>query len=318
MTSSNDDLNPITCTPNEENLLLKVLEYISDSVIVHDFKGKIIYINRNTYESRGYSHDEFMSLDLKKIDSPEQQKFINERLDKIKELGDYSFESVHIRKDGSSFPVDIHSSFMEYDGTDIILSIIRDSSERIKQKNEREELIKRIDQQKAELRTVLDSIPAMVFYKDTKNNLIRVNDAFAQSMKTTVSDLEGKSCFELWPDVAQNYYDDDLEVIESGDSKLNIIEPLDTPTGRRWVKTDKILYHDKDGNIVGVIGFAVDITDLKNAEEELKKQNLQLKQFNEIAVERELRMIALKREVNTLLERLDEEPRYNVPKEVDE
>jgi PAS domain S-box-containing protein len=117
---------------------------------------------------------------------------------------------------------------------------------------------------------LLDNIPAWVFFKDTANRFIRVNKTFADVMGMTIYQLEGKSLFDIFPkEQAEAFWRDDLEVIESGTSKNKIIESMPSPKGNIWVQTDKIPYRDGQGNITGLIGFALDITDRKNAEESL-------------------------------------------------
>jgi PAS domain S-box-containing protein len=114
---------------------------------------------------------------------------------------------------------------------------------------------------------LLDNIPAWVFFKDTENRFIRVNKTFADVMGMTIDQLEGKSLFDIFPkDQANAFWKDDLEVIASGTSKNKIIESMRSPKGNIWVQTDKIPYRDEQGNITGLIGFALDITDRKNAE----------------------------------------------------
>ena len=120
-----------------------------------------------------------------------------------------------------------------------------------------------------EIEMILDNIPGLVFYKDDKNNLIRVNKYFADAHKTTKDNLAGKNCFDIYPkDVAQKYFDDDLEVIKSKKSKLNFIEPWDVAEGRRWVNSNKIPLYDDDGKCIGIIGFSTDVTAQVIAENE--------------------------------------------------
>ena len=52
---------------------------------------------------------------------------------------------------------------------------------------------------RAEYETILDSVPALIFYKDRENRLVRVNKAFAEAMGVPKEQLEGKGCSELWP-----------------------------------------------------------------------------------------------------------------------
>ena len=120
----------------------------------------------------------------------------------------------------------------------------------------------------------MDSIPGLVFYKDTENNYIRVNKYVADAHNMTKAQLEGTNCYDLYPrGTAQAYLDDDLEVIKSGKSKINIVEPWETEKGLSWVMTSKIPYVDEDGTVIGVIGVSMDITEHKEAEEEITRQN---------------------------------------------
>jgi len=125
-------------------------------------------------------------------------------------------------------------------------------------------------QQREETQVIFDSVPALIFFKDRENRLIRVNRAFADAMGLPKEKIEGKTCYELWPEQAEGYWKDDREVLVSRKPKRNIIEPMKTSRGTRWLMTDKIPYEDARGDIVGVIGFSIDITERKRAEEALR------------------------------------------------
>jgi two-component system, cell cycle sensor histidine kinase and response regulator CckA len=124
---------------------------------------------------------------------------------------------------------------------------------------------------------ILDAMPAMVFYKDQHNRILRANRTAAESVGKTVEELVGVSTYDLYPDHAVHYHRDDLEVINSGAPKLGIIEPFRTASGEHgWVRTDKIPYRNDRGEIVGVLVFAVDITDRKLAEAALERAHDEL------------------------------------------
>ena len=126
-----------------------------------------------------------------------------------------------------------------------------------------------LEQNRQEIQTILDTSPVMIFYKDRENRFIRVNKAFAEAMKLAKEGIEGKTAPEVFPNEAKTYLKDDKEVIASGKPRTGIIEPIDSASGTRWLHTDKIPYRDVDGNIIGIIGFAVDITERRHAEEAL-------------------------------------------------
>jgi PAS domain S-box-containing protein len=126
--------------------------------------------------------------------------------------------------------------------------------------------------QREELQLILDSAPALIFYKDRENHFLRINRAFADSMGRTKEQLEGKSLFDLYPrEQAEAYWRDDQEVLASGQPKLNIVEPMRTAAGERWVQTGKVPCRDTQGNLTGVIGFALDITERRHAEVALRE-----------------------------------------------
>lgn len=130
----------------------------------------------------------------------------------------------------------------------------------------------------AQLQIILDSVPASIFYKDRENRFIRVNKAFEDIMGVPKEGLEGKSLFELYPrGQAEAFWKDDLEVIRSGKPKYGIIEQVQTHQGIRLMRTDKTPYFDDHGQLAGIIGFAFDITEQKQAEDELRSLNRILK-----------------------------------------
>jgi PAS domain S-box-containing protein len=156
----------------------------------------------------------------------------------------------------------------------------------------------RLSAQNIEEQFIIDAIPAWIFYKDKKNNFIKVNESFCRGLGKTKKELEGKSLLELFPkEIADKYYKDDLEVIESGKSKLGIVESVPSPNGELWLKTDKILYTDEKKNIAGIIGFSVDVTDQKKYEQQLNDKILEQEKLNKLMIGRELKMVELKREI---------------------
>ncbi len=153
----------------------------------------------------------------------------------------------------------------------------------------------------AEQQTIFDSVRALIWFKDTENRFLRVNQAAAESVGLTVAEIEGKTAEELFSEEAEWFYADDLEVIKSGQSKLGIVESLQTAAGdTNWYITDKIPHCDAAGNIAGVIVFCMDITDQKVAEEEASRRTADLQKTVKAMAGREVRMAELKKEMARL------------------
>lgn len=117
------------------------------------------------------------------------------------------------------------------------------------------------EDRKEEQDSFFNLIPIILFYKDTRNNFIKVNQKFSDILEVPKEYLEGKSLAELFPSDAKNYFSDDDQVIKSGKPKLGIIEPITGRGGIRWLKVDKYPLFDKKGLVKGIICVGQDITD---------------------------------------------------------
>jgi len=165
----------------------------------------------------------------------------------------------------------------------------------------RREIEESIAKEKKEYENIFDSVPAWIFYKDRDNRFIKVNRAFAEAMKMSKEELEGKSLFDIYEKQdADTYWADDLDVIRSGKPKTGIVEAMKSKSGTLWVQTDKVPYRDREGKILGVIGFTLDITEQKRSEINLTKRMSELERFQKITIDRELRMKDLKSKIAKL------------------
>jgi two-component system sensor histidine kinase/response regulator len=138
----------------------------------------------------------------------------------------------------------------------------------ITQRKRNEEKLQR---QQIELRVLFDLTPAMIWFKDTDNRIIRVNKRAADAAGLPVGAIEGRPSAEVYPVQAARFYADDLEVIRSGAAKLGYVETIFGPDGQElFVQTDKVPYRDRDGKVIGIVVMAHDVTDRKHAEEALQ------------------------------------------------
>lgn len=133
---------------------------------------------------------------------------------------------------------------------------------------------------------IINSIPVRVFWKDKNLNYLGCNDAFVKdSGYTELRDIIGKDDFQMgWREQAELYRKDDREVIEKGIPKLHIEEQQTTPDGKTiTLLTSKIPLRNFKGEINGVLGIYLDITERKHAEEEIIKSNIYLSTLIEYA-----------------------------------
>ena len=136
-----------------------------------------------------------------------------------------------------------------------------------------------LEQSRRLLRSIIDSIPNRVWWKDLNSVFLGANLSIAKDAGfSSPYEVVGKTDYELpWKDQADHFVSDDREVIESGRAKLNIEEVLTRADGTTyWLETNKIPLTDLDGRIIGTVGTYTDITERKRLEEALEKRILAL------------------------------------------
>lgn len=124
---------------------------------------------------------------------------------------------------------------------------------------------------------VINAIPVRVFWKDRDLVYLGCNTAFARDAGfTDPKDIIGKDDLQMtWRDQAESYRADDRKVIESGRSKTLIEEPQTTPDGTTiTLLTSKLPLRDSRGEVSGVLGTYMDITEYKRADEALRASEI--------------------------------------------
>jgi len=141
-------------------------------------------------------------------------------------------------------------------------------------------LRRKIQHRTSELRLVIDLIPHSIFARDQEGRYILVNQAIADSMGLHFNDIIGKKHTDLFPTDPRTseYMLEDLKVFESGQSMfIPETEYLDRNGTRRFIQVTKLPFRFVDGKPTSILCVAVDITQLKEAEEAVRsnRENLE-------------------------------------------
>lgn len=129
---------------------------------------------------------------------------------------------------------------------------------------------------------IINSIPVRVFWKDKNLVYLGCNTLFAHDAGfENPKEIIGKDDYQMgWHNQADLYREDDRNVMESGSSKLLIEEPQTTPDGNIiTLLTSKIPLKNSNGDIIGVLGIYIDITDRKQIELKLTDALTEAQQF---------------------------------------
>lgn len=131
---------------------------------------------------------------------------------------------------------------------------------------------------------ILDNIPHFATVKDRRGRYLMVNRAACKIVGKSNAEIVGSTPFDLYPEViAEKIHNDDMEVIRTGGT-LTTEETLSLDSDRHYFTT-KVPLFDEEGEPDGLIGLAVDITELKQAQSLLAEREAQLSAiFNNAAL----------------------------------
>jgi diguanylate cyclase (GGDEF)-like protein/PAS domain S-box-containing protein len=119
---------------SEEKLKLDadILNNTTDSILVHDLEGDMVYVNDTACDSLGYTREELINLKPYKLSPQEDAERFRDRMNKLLEKKSTIDEVTFLRKDGAELPVELHGRIIELGSKELVLAVVRDISERKK------------------------------------------------------------------------------------------------------------------------------------------------------------------------------------------
>ena len=107
-----------------------LIEFAADAIYVHDTDGKFINVNQRACESLGYTREELLNMSVKDISPNFNREGFGNKWENLNQGEQIIFENTHKRKDGTIFPIELHTGKIESNGRWLVLSLVRDISER--------------------------------------------------------------------------------------------------------------------------------------------------------------------------------------------
>jgi PAS domain S-box-containing protein len=137
------------------------------------------------------------------------------------------------------------------------------------------------------LRTVIDIIPDHVFVRDRASRHLINNRAQLDLLRVkTLEETIGKTDFDFYsPELAQRFFDANEQVMASGMTLANIEELIPGPLGEQhWWSTTKVPLRDHEGTVIGMVGIGRNITERRQAMQQITQQAAMLDQAHDAII----------------------------------
>ena len=201
----------------------------------------------------------------------------------------------------------IETPLKNIDGTISKLTIFRDITER----KRAEEKLLRVSRDREEIFQALGNAVIII---DPEFNILDANRPVMAATGMSAKELTGRKCYEIAHRTTEPPENCPAKKLMASKDYKPVENDMEALGGIFLVSCTPVI---EDGNLVKIIHTMTDITERKRAEEKLEKKIEELRRFNEMTVERELKMVELKKEINSLLRGVGKEPRYRILEEID-
>ena len=262
-----------------------ILEAIPDALVAVNRQGVIIQVNSQTEALFSYTRDELIGQKIEVL-VPERQRPEHDRhreqfhaKPKIRRMGS-GLDLYGRRRDGSEFPVEISlSPIVTADGT-IVLSVIRDISDRKRIEEDLRRVNEELDRRKSrELRDsqirlalIVDSSQDAIIGKNLDGIITQWNKGAQHMYGYSAQEMIGRSITVLCPEDRVDEIPGILDRIRQGERVEYFESVRVTKDGRRLnVSISVSPIHDAEGKVVGASAIARDITAQKKIEDQLRQ-----------------------------------------------
>src|SRR5437762_1684894 len=268
-----------------------------DPVFVSDLEGKILQANDAVSELLGFRKDEVVEQSLSRFISPEETREFMAALGEVVERGVTRNAVLNPRSAaGEVIPTSLNASALrDADGKVIgAIGILRDMRE--------------LDKARAYAQRLIDDAPDPVFVSDLEGKIIQANEAVSGLLGFRQDEVVEQSLSRfISPEETREFTAALREVVEHGVTRNARLNPRSASGEIIPTTLNASALRDSDGKVIGAIGILRDmrayeevVQDLEQSKTELQEKILDLEKFEEVVVGRELKMIALEKELESL------------------
>ena len=273
-----------------------------DPVFVSDLEGKILQANDAVSELLGFREDELLEQSLSRFIGPEEAREFTAALREVVERGVTRNAMLHPRSaSGEVIPTSLNASALRDAEGRVVgtIGILRDMRE--------------LDKARTFAESLIQNAPDPVFVSNLEGKILQANDAVSQLLGFRQDELLEQSLSRfISPEETREFTAAMREVVARGVTRNARLNPRSASGEIIPTTLNASALRDADGKLIGAIGILRDmrayervVRDLRASQAELQEKILDLEKFEEVVVGRELKMIALEKEVESLRQQLE-------------
>ncbi|HEV3479352.1 MAG TPA: PAS domain-containing protein [Gaiellaceae bacterium] len=275
----------------------RLIEDAPDPVFVSDLEGKILEANDAVSALLGFRRDEVVEQSLSRFISEEETREFTAALREVVERGVTRNARLNPRSaTGEIIPTSLNASALrDTDGKVIgAIGVLRDMRE--------------LDKARAYAESLIKNAPDPVFVSDLEGKILEANDAVSELLGFRRDEVVEQSLSRFISEEETREFTAALrEVVERGVTRNARLTPRAATGEVIPTSLNASALRDPDGKVIGAIGVLRDmrayeavVSDLEQSKTELQEKILDLEKFEEVVVGRELKMIALEKELESL------------------
>lgn len=235
-------------------------------VLRPDQEWRMAYANKAACSHYGFSLTELQRQRIPDWDPDFDMESIEDNLQRLKQGESLRFETRHRHASGELVPVEVSANYLVHDGIEYVVGSFHDISER----KRTEEALRNSE---GRLRTLVCTLPDLVWLKDKNGVYLSCNPMFERFFGAREADIVGKTDYDFVDrELADFFVENDRRAMAAGKPTCNEEWITFADDGRRaFLETIKTPMYDNDGELIGVLGIGRDFTRRKQAEEELRE-----------------------------------------------